>query len=86
MAVRELVVRVQLSYEKSANMNLKWHHPLEIIDFSAEEPTELGISAVGSRDMSGAPRLDMLSATNVKGQKLHKVLSAVEGRPDAMVA
>lgn len=59
-------------------------HPLEIVDFTAEEPTEFGISAVGSRGMIGALRPDMLSATNAIGQTLREVLSSAGGRPDAL--
>ncbi len=61
-------------------------HPLEVVDFTAEEPTDFGISAVGSRGMIGELSADMLSATNAVGQTLADVLKSVGGRPDTLTA
>lgn len=61
-------------------------HPLEIIDFTAEEPTDFGISAVGSRGMIGALKPEMLSAADVSGLTLRGALTSAGGRPDALVA
>ena len=32
---------------------IQLQHPLEVVDFLAEEPTDFGISCVGSRGMTG---------------------------------
>jgi len=61
-------------------------HPLEIIDFTAEEPTDFGISAVGSRGMIGALRPDLLSASDAIGQTLREALTSAGGSPDALAA
>ena len=35
-------------------------HPLEIVDFTAEEPSEFGISTIGSRAMVGHLSSEMM--------------------------
>jgi N-carbamoyl-L-amino-acid hydrolase len=60
--------------------------PLEIIDFTAEEPTDFGISAVGSRGMVGALEPDMLTATDSSGRTLRDALAAIGGRPSDLAA
>ncbi|AHE54696.1 Zn-dependent hydrolase [Sphingomonas sanxanigenens] len=56
-------------------------HPLEIIDCLAEEPSEFGLSCIGSRAM--VSRLDppMLEMTDGKGRTLADALRAVGGDP-----
>src|SRR3546814_8560347 len=41
---------------------LELTHPLEVIDFMAEEPSDYGISCVGSRAMAGLLDANMLAA------------------------
>ncbi len=56
-------------------------HTLEIIDFLAEEPSEYGLSCVGSRGMSGALDEEMLDLTEPKGETLGSALRRVGGDP-----
>jgi N-carbamoyl-L-amino-acid hydrolase len=57
-------------------------HPLEIVDFLAEEPNEFGLSCIGSRGMSGTLTADHLALTNPKGETLSKALERVGGDPE----
>jgi beta-ureidopropionase / N-carbamoyl-L-amino-acid hydrolase len=56
-------------------------HTLEIIDFLAEEPSEYGLSCVGSRGMSGALDEKMLDLTEQAGETLGSALQRVGGNP-----
>lgn len=47
----------------------KPRHAIEIVDFLAEEPSEYGISCVGSRGMAGVLDDKMLAYTNGAGEK-----------------
>src|SRR5205823_428209 len=57
-------------------------HPLEVVDFLAEEPTDFGISCVGSRGMTGT--LDAAAAARraPSGPSLAEAIASVGGRPD----
>ncbi len=60
-------------------------HPLEVIDFTCEEPSEFGLSTIGSRAMSG--RLDAATAARLRdggGRTLAEALAAVGGRPERL--
>jgi N-carbamoyl-L-amino-acid hydrolase len=57
-------------------------HPLEVIDFLAEEPSEYGLSCVGSRGMSGVLTPAMLDLTEPGGEHLRGALRRVGGDPD----
>jgi N-carbamoyl-L-amino-acid hydrolase len=57
-------------------------HPLEVIDFLAEEPSEYGLSCVGSRGMSGVLTQAMLNLTEPGGEHLRDALRRVGGDPD----
>jgi len=52
-------------------------HPLEVVDFLAEEPNEFGLSCIGSRGMAGALDESMLARTNPAGVSLREGLVAV---------
>lgn len=52
-------------------------HPLEVVDFLAEEPNEFGLSCIGSRGMAGALDESMLARTNPAGVSLREGLAAV---------
>ncbi len=54
-------------------------HALEIVDFLAEEPSEYGVSCVGSRGMSGKLTQAQLQFTNPQGEKLEQALARVGG-------
>ena len=56
-------------------------HPLEIIDFLAEEPSEFGLSCVGSRAIGGALSPEMLEMTRPDGMTLAEGISYVGGDP-----
>jgi len=59
-------------------------HPLEIVDFLAEEPSEYGISCVGSRAMVGALNDEMLSRTNGSGERLFDAIARMGGKPTVL--
>jgi len=54
-------------------------HTIEIIDFLAEEPSEYGLSCVGSRGMTGCLESDMLALTGPGGETLRDALVRVGG-------
>jgi beta-ureidopropionase / N-carbamoyl-L-amino-acid hydrolase len=56
-------------------------HPIEIVDFLAEEPSEYGVSCVGSRAMTGALDAKMLAYTNAQGETLSNAIVRVGGDP-----
>jgi N-carbamoyl-L-amino-acid hydrolase len=59
-------------------------HTLEIIDFLAEEPSEYGLSCVGSRGMTGSLDGKMLALTEPGGEMLRDALRRVGGDPDRL--
>jgi len=59
-----------------------WHHPLEVVDFLAEEPTDHGVSCVGSRAMAGLLDLPLLQATDPLGETLAQALRRIGGMPE----
>jgi N-carbamoyl-L-amino-acid hydrolase len=56
-------------------------HTLEIIDFLAEEPSEYGLSCIGSRGMTGSLTDKMLDLTESGGETLGCALRRVGGDP-----
>lgn len=61
-------------------------HPLEVIDFMSEEPSDYGISCVGSRGISGKLDATMLAARNHEGETLAQGLSRIGAEPSALSA
>ncbi|QIE57524.1 Zn-dependent hydrolase [Pikeienuella piscinae] len=61
-------------------------HPLEVVDFLAEEPSEFGLSCIGSRGMAGALDAHMLAATRPDGLRLDDAIRAVGGAPEQLGA
>ena len=61
-------------------------HTIEIIDFLAEEPSEYGVSCIGSRGMAGALDARMLELTEPGGEKLCEALRRVGADPDRLAA
>lgn len=59
-------------------------HTIEIIDFLAEEPSEYGLSCVGSRGMTGSLDSQMLSLTEPSGEPLRDGMRRVGGDPDRL--
>ncbi|HEV7258671.1 MAG TPA: Zn-dependent hydrolase [Bosea sp. (in: a-proteobacteria)] len=57
-------------------------HPLEVVDFLAEEPSEFeGLSCIGSRAMSGALTPEHLALRRADGMSLEEGIAYVGGRP-----
>jgi len=59
-------------------------HPLEVIDFMSEEPSDYGISCVGSRALAGLLEASMLSATDPRGETLAAGLARIGADPSAL--
>ncbi|WP_296743316.1 Zn-dependent hydrolase [Mesorhizobium sp.] len=55
------------------------NHPVEVVDFLAEEPSEFGLSCVGSRAMAGRLLDDMLAYKNAAGEALGSAIDRVGG-------
>jgi N-carbamoyl-L-amino-acid hydrolase len=61
-------------------------HPIEIVDFLAEEPSEYGLSCVGSRAMVGELDAKMLTYTNAAGETLADAIKRIGGDPAAIAS
>lgn len=61
-------------------------HNLEVVDFLAEEPSEFGLSCIGSRALAGKLDDAMLAATRADGTTLGEALRGVGGDPDQLDA
>lgn len=59
-------------------------HPLEVVDFLSEEPSDYGISTVGSRGMVGALTPDMLVCRNPAGETLAEGIARMGGDPSKL--
>jgi beta-ureidopropionase / N-carbamoyl-L-amino-acid hydrolase len=59
-------------------------HSIEVIDFLAEEPSEYGLSCIGSRGMTGAFDNPMLDLTDLAGETLRDGLRRMGGDPDRL--
>jgi N-carbamoyl-L-amino-acid hydrolase len=59
-------------------------HTIEVIDFLAEEPSEYGLSCVGSRGMTGSLDDKMLALTEPGGETLRDALRRIGGDPDQL--
>lgn len=57
-------------------------HTFEVIDFLAEEPSDYGLSCIGSRGIAGALDAKMLDMTEPHGGTLRAALRRVGGNPD----
>jgi N-carbamoyl-L-amino-acid hydrolase len=63
---------------------IRTEHSIEIIDFLAEEPSEYGLSCIGSRGMTGLLDGRMLSLTGPGGEPLRDALRRVGGDPELL--
>ncbi|HSS86457.1 MAG TPA: Zn-dependent hydrolase, partial [Reyranella sp.] len=59
-------------------------HPFEVIDFLSEEPSDYGISCIGSRAISGQLPVEMLAATNPEGETLAAGMRRIGAEPAAL--
>jgi N-carbamoyl-L-amino-acid hydrolase len=64
---------------KNAGILLK--HTLEVVDFTAEEPSEFGISTIGSRGMVNNLPAEMLQRTDSTGLVLSEAIAQAGGTP-----
>lgn len=59
----------------------KLKHTLEIVDFTAEEPSEFGVSTIGSRAMVNHLTEEMLELRDPSGRKLSEAIQRAGGSP-----
>ncbi|KGH28015.1 Zn-dependent hydrolase [Comamonas testosteroni] len=59
-------------------------HPFEVIDFLSEEPSDYGISCIGSRAISGKLDAGMLAAKDPQGETLAEGMRRIGANPDAL--
>src|SRR3546814_9327342 len=59
-------------------------HPLSVIDFLSEEPSDYGISCVGSRGFAGLLDEGMLAQRNPAGETLAEGIERIGGRPETL--
>jgi N-carbamoyl-L-amino-acid hydrolase len=59
---------------------------LEVIDFLSEEPSDFGVSCIGSRATVGTLSESDLARTDRVGRSLRQALQAVGGRPESLGA
>lgn len=69
-----------------AEHDVELDHPLQIVDMLAEEPTDFGISMVGSRGLSGSLDEDMLARSDGSGHTLADAVGSVGGDPDHILS
>jgi len=69
-----------------SEQSITLHHPLEVIDYLAEEPSEFGISTVGSRAMAGALSPEHLRLTDSSGRALAQGIAEMGGHPEQIEA
>lgn len=55
------------------------NHAVEVVDFLAEEPSEFGLSCIGSRAMAGCLLDDMLAYRNAGGETLGAAIDRMGG-------
>jgi N-carbamoyl-L-amino-acid hydrolase len=60
---------------------IELEHPLEVIDFLAEEPNEFGLSCIGSRGITGCLTAQHLELETPKGETLAAAVARVGGDP-----
>ncbi len=67
-----------------ANSGVVLRHAIEVIDFLAEEPSEFGLSCIGSRGMAGVLDDAMLRYTDPSGEVLSHAIDRVGGNVAAL--
>jgi N-carbamoyl-L-amino-acid hydrolase len=61
-------------------------HTLEVVDFLAEEPSEFGLSCIGSRALAGTLSEEHLALTRPDGMTLREGIGFVGGRPGELAS
>jgi N-carbamoyl-L-amino-acid hydrolase len=64
--------------------NRQLRHRIEVIDFLAEEPSEYGVSCIGSRGISGFLDATQLNRTNAAGESLQQAMRRIGAAPDQL--
>jgi N-carbamoyl-L-amino-acid hydrolase len=67
-----------------AESGVRLRHTLEIVDFLAEEPSEFGLSCIGSRGLAGALSAEHLALRRPDGMTLREGIAFVGGRPEEL--
>lgn len=63
---------------------LRLRHSVEVIDFLSEEPSEYGVSCIGSRAMVGKLSPEMLDFQEPGGERLFDAIRRMGGVPEAL--
>ena len=66
--------------------HVRLDHTFEVIDFLAEEPSDFGLSCIGSRGMAAALETSMLDLVGPGNETLREALCRVGGDPDRLAA
>ncbi|MGV1768352.1 Zn-dependent hydrolase [Rhizobium rhizogenes] len=64
-----------------AERGVTTRHPIEVIDFLAEEPSEYGMSCIGSRAMSGRLDEPLLALKRADGETIAQAIARIGGAP-----
>ncbi|HEY9281745.1 MAG TPA: Zn-dependent hydrolase [Eoetvoesiella sp.] len=81
------IIGVLAGLEIAQSMNeqgLTTEHPFEVIDFLSEEPSDYGVSCVGSRAMAGVLTPAMLAQTNPDDETLAAAIDRMGGSVTAL--
>lgn len=65
---------------------IQLERPLEVIDFLSEEPSDYGISCVGSRGMVGLLDADMLASARPDGETLAQGMARIGADPSRLTS
>ncbi|MGD9920581.1 MAG: Zn-dependent hydrolase [Pseudorhodoplanes sp.] len=69
-----------------AESGVALRHAIEVVDFLAEEPSEFGLSCIGSRGMAGVLDQKMLGYTDPSGEVLSHAIDRVGGNVSALAS
>jgi N-carbamoyl-L-amino-acid hydrolase len=69
-----------------ADSGVTLRHAIEVVDFLAEEPSEFGLSCIGSRGLAGVLDRGMLNYTDPSGEVLSHAIDRVGGEVAALAA
>lgn len=74
-----------LEFAHSLNdAGLALRHTFEVVDFLSEEPSDYGVSCVGSRALCGKLDSAMLAAQNHEGESLAAAIKRIGGQPERL--
>jgi N-carbamoyl-L-amino-acid hydrolase len=82
--VAGLVAALEVTRALGAGHRLR--HAVEVVDFLAEEPSDFGVSCVGSRAMAGLLLPDMLDYAAANGERLGDAIDRVGGAAQRLAA